>query len=747
MTNNQMTIAYEHIYRWSTLQAAWERVEESDGCAGVDGVGLDQFAARLDANLAQLGQELKDESYTPLPLLRFYVPKDDGGQRALAVLAVRDRVAQHAVIRVIGPLLEAEFEACSYAYRKGRSVGQALDQIERLRDEGYRWVVDADITTFFDAIDHQLLLGRVREIIGEERLVQLIHRWMTPRIYDGETFTQMTQGVPQGAPLSPWLANLYLDSFDEQMLKAGYRLVRYADDFVVLCRSQAMAQRALELTQEVLTSLRLTLHQDKTRITSFDQGFKYLGATFIKSFRWEKPRRKPGQPEPRAGVIMPPPIPLLCPPMGRREPFNPSLRDALVEAVQDLEPGPAPSFLRPPGQTPDDLRPAPPASPSPPPEDAPVSLPEPSAAPPPTADSSGPSTDAELDWHAQLPERPLPSLHTLRTLYVLEHGARLRCEDERLLVYRDDVELLSLPAFKVDQVVVFSHCQITLPAMKFCLMHDIPIILLSSRGRYYGAIESTANDNVLLQRDQFLRLEEADFCLALARELVRGKILNCRTLLQRRQRRQPTPSVQEPIEALARIESNLDQATTLDELRGYEGAAAAAYFRALPHCFKLDWGFRERTRRPPRDPINALLSFGYTLLFYNLYALVRAHGLSPHVGYLHALGHGHPALCSDLIEEFRAPLIDSLVIETVNEGRFRQDEFHYEATGAERGCFLGDDGCRRFLRAFEARMNSELQNPHTGIRATWRGQLDLQIQQLIRVLRRQQERYQPFLIR
>jgi len=195
MTNPESNSGlYDRVYEIGNLYSAWVRVEESDGCAGIDGVTLERFAENPDAELARLGRELAEESYRPLPAAQFFVPKRGGGRRRLCVLAVRDRVAQHAAINVIRSRIEAEFEDVSYAYRRGRSVKQALDQVERLRDAGYQWVVDADISSYFENVDPGLLLGRVRELIEDERIVGLIEQWIAAFVYDGKEMTTISRG-------------------------------------------------------------------------------------------------------------------------------------------------------------------------------------------------------------------------------------------------------------------------------------------------------------------------------------------------------------------------------------------------------------------------------------------------------------------------------------------------------------------------------------------------------------------------
>lgn len=191
------------VFSIRSLRRAWLKVEDSDGCAGIDGVTLERFDRCLSAELQRLQKELLDCTYLPLPLLRFHIPKKDGTQRSLNVAAVRDRVAQRAVIDQIEPILETEFENCSYGFRRGRSVGLALEQIEFLRDSGYTWVVEADIDDFFDMVDHGMLMNEVSEVIPNEYLRQLIGLWIRARVYDGTRLWTMTRGLPQGQPHLP----------------------------------------------------------------------------------------------------------------------------------------------------------------------------------------------------------------------------------------------------------------------------------------------------------------------------------------------------------------------------------------------------------------------------------------------------------------------------------------------------------------------------------------------------------------
>lgn len=341
-----------------------------------------------------------------------------------------------------------------------------------------------------------------------------------------------------------------------------------------------------------------------------------------------------------------------------------------------------------------------------------------------------------------------PKLFSLRTLYIQEHGTVLRCEDERLRVCKDDQELLDLPAFKIDQIILFGNAMVTTPAMKFCLRNNIPIITLSGRGEFFGVIESTNNQNVLLHQRQFERLADERFVLETARRIVAGKIANCRALLQRRQRAAADGRLAKAIAAIEEIKNRLAAAETVDQARGYEGSAAARYYDGLAACFSPPFEFKGRNRRPPLDPVNALLSFGYTLLFYNIYAIARGRGLSPYVGSLHSIRQGHPALCSDLIEEFRAPVVDSLITALLNKRVIGQGDFYYsETSGGKRGCFLTDRARRTFITQFEQRINTLVQHPRAGLNVTWRGCIDIQVGHYIQLLRGEAAEYLPIEIR
>lgn len=276
-----MPTDFDRLTDRETLYAAFGRVHENGGCRGCDGETVREFSDFLERRLDGIQSSLLERRYRPLPLMRFPVPKRQGGKRWLSVPTVRDRVVQSAVYLVVGDTFEAEFEDTSHGYRPKRSVRTAAAQIRELRDEGFRWVVDADIDDFFDTIPHDELVERLERLGLEPYLQSLLEGWIRTEVYDGRRIWRLSRGIPQGSVVSPMLANLFLDDLDEQLADLGLRSVRYADDFLLLSRTEPEAEEALELTDLALEDLGLDLNRDKTALTSFDGGFRFLGLVFL----------------------------------------------------------------------------------------------------------------------------------------------------------------------------------------------------------------------------------------------------------------------------------------------------------------------------------------------------------------------------------------------------------------------------------------------------------------------------------
>jgi group II intron reverse transcriptase/maturase len=271
----------DDILARSNLCSAFERVRENHGCRGADGMTVDHFAADLEREIDRLQDRLLRRCYRPFPLLELSVAKRSSGLRRLCVPTVRDRVVQTAVDLVVRPIFEAEFEDCSYAFRRGRSVRDAVRKVCELREQGYRWLVDADIHDCFGSISHDRLVPRLEQLALDPYVLALFESWIRVEVYNGQCLVTLETGIPQGSVVSPLLANLFLDQLDESLELFDQRLVRYSDDFLVLCRDHDRAEGALEVTDALLDGLGLALNRAKTSVASFDQGFKFIGALFV----------------------------------------------------------------------------------------------------------------------------------------------------------------------------------------------------------------------------------------------------------------------------------------------------------------------------------------------------------------------------------------------------------------------------------------------------------------------------------
>lgn len=277
------------------LRSAFAGVRHNDGSAGVDRQSVAEFERREKEEVAKLAEELRGNRYQPKPVRRVYIEKPGSREkRPLGIPAVRDRVVQGALRNVIEPIFEREFAEHSYGFRPGRGCPQALGRVEKLLKEGYTFVVDADLKGYFDSIPHEALMEKVRQRVADGRVLGWIEAYLKAGVMETMKEWEPTEkGTPQGAVISPLLANIYLNELDWAMSRGGYEMVRYADDFVILCRSRSEAEKAMEAVKAWVKEAGLTLHPEKTRLADVQQrgeGFAFLGYHFERGYQW--PRQK-----------------------------------------------------------------------------------------------------------------------------------------------------------------------------------------------------------------------------------------------------------------------------------------------------------------------------------------------------------------------------------------------------------------------------------------------------------------------
>ncbi len=624
---------------WLTPEAldrAWEHVRENGGCAGADGVTIDHFARDLDAELGALQHAVEADEYASLPLLPITVQKkpDSDATRTLMVPAVRDRVLQTVVGRHLGHAFEDEFLECSFAYRPKRSVNSAIGRIRYLHDHGYRYISEADIESFFDRIDHALLRKRMAAAVSDPVILTLLEHWLAGPVWDGHSVEPLRQGVPQGSPISPLLANLFLSDFDLALERTDLKVIRYADDFLILSKDAEHATQALAIARDELEALHLKLKDEKTKISSFEEGFQFLGAFFRGAGIWI-PWEKHGKS--RRVLAMPRPMP---PSLVRRW-LEPPNRTAMQRAF--------------------------------------------SAAGLEHFNLAGSKADEEGD---------------VAYLYLMEQGSVLRKIGNRLVVEKDGAILRDMPYHKLEVVTLFGNVQVTTQAMSELLDAGIRLNLMSRHGELRGSLESPLGKNVPLRIAQFELHRDADRSLAMARTIVEAKIANSAAVLATFGDRDLLhgPTTAAALSQLDDFRKAACKAATLEVLNGGEGASARLYFNVLMERNKSKFQWPGRIKHPATDPLNSLLSFAYTLVTNELAGLAEAAGLDSYLGSLHELDYGRRSLALDLVELFRAPLADRLVLTMCNRRQFDEASFEPGEGGA---LYLRPEPSKHFFAEYE----------------------------------------------
>ena len=285
----------DKVYASQTLWAAWKRVASNHGAAGIDRMSVEFFEANAEYYLTGLGKELRNGSYKPSPIRRVHIPKGKGKTRPLGIATVKDRIVQGALKLVMEPIFEKEFLPVSFGFRPESSCKDALRVVDSSLKEGFTWVVDADLQNYFDTIPKQALMKLVETKISDANISKLLQQFLDQQVVEGMSQWTPVAGTPQGSVISPLMSNLYLHGLDELLSNSGVRYVRFADDFVAMCRTQQDAEKVLVAIQDWVGSHDLVLHPEKTHVGNCvekGQGFEFLGYRFEAGKRWVRPKSK-----------------------------------------------------------------------------------------------------------------------------------------------------------------------------------------------------------------------------------------------------------------------------------------------------------------------------------------------------------------------------------------------------------------------------------------------------------------------
>lgn len=343
------------------------------------------------------------------------------------------------------------------------------------------------------------------------------------------------------------------------------------------------------------------------------------------------------------------------------------------------------------------------------------------------------------------PRRPLPGINLGRTLYVDTPGAYLRKRGERVVVTKESETLADVPLTDIDQVVVANGVNASVSLLNSLLYKGVPAYFITGAGRVMGWLNPCWNRNILLRQDQFRLAQDQEWKLAIAKGFVMGKVANMRTILKRYSRSISDQVLEESIGQITAIVPKIADADNLDTLRGYEGNASRSYFSSFGKLFKekAEFNFEHRNRRPPKDPVNALLSFGYAMLTKDVTSGLMQAGLDPYLGIYHVAHYGRPALALDLMEEFRCIIVDSVVLRTINSGMIGSKEFEDYFSGIQ----LTEAGRKKFFSAYQQRMSQEITHPIFEYNLPYRRIIELQARFLAKVMRGELKEYKAFVVR
>ncbi len=581
---------------------------------------IDKLSDKTHAQIQSAIGQVRKQDYTPPNLFGFTTPKKDGTDRLLAVAPLYDRILQKACAIALTPTLEAIMSQASFGYRKGLSRQQVRYAIQQYYRQGYKWVLESDIDDFFDSINRTLLINRLASFFGPDPLWNLMEQWLNrPIIYQGHTI-QRPDGIPQGSPLSPLLANFILDDFDSDLEAYGFKLIRFADDFVILCRSKSEAIEARSAVTKHLKEINLKLNPEKTHISEIDHGFRFLGYLFHEEAAID---------------------------------ISGTTQDGSNSYSADNAPPNLPNWL--------------------------LTLSQKTIAPVTTDDK---------------PQHHLGNIEQSGTHIILAGDAQtLSTDNNNLIVKKDKTITYNIPWEQIHAITLIGLHHITIPAQHTALEKRIPIYLARRNGVYLGQLTSNlpAQNSYKNWFTQIQAFDNASFALHSARNIVEARIHNQMQLLIKRKTQ--TAAIKTIRHKLTAHKKKTQSATSLQSLNGIEGSATKQYFNALKTLLP-EWAqFKTRTRRPPTDPFNALLSLGYTILYTHIDSILHTAGLLTFKGIYHQQSPNHSALASDLMESYRH-IIESACLHIIRQGAIKQEDFTHDP---QKGTRLQAQARRRFV--------------------------------------------------
>jgi len=664
----------DRIVGSQNLQLAFEHVRRNADIEDLSGEYHGETGNDCNCPLGDLARTVKDGSYEPGLLRGVVIPKSSGnGVRALAIPPVTDRVLQRAACQTLAPGIDTLLEESSFAYRRGLSRKSAAHAIDRARHEGYCTVLASDVNAFFDTVSWEKMERKLTALYIEPAVVALLCAWFRSDVVFNGRRIGRTRGLAQGTAVSPLLANLYLDEFDEA-LGEDFKLVRYADDFVVLCRSEEEAKRALERAHEVLGRLSLEVKKEKTGIVDFERGFQYLGYLFCRSMIVERKKKVSGSVTlPDSSAEMIPPESWLTHVDFRK---TGSLADPAAAVVQRIH-----------GET------------------------------------SGSGKQERI------------------TVYLSDPDVLARLSGKTLVLSRLDDPAAAkkvVPLECITAVVDYGKPSMTMHALTELGKRGIPVYFCNHNGKMYLSVPGLFSNYELWSLQEQCRMDDT-LTTGFARTVVCAKIHNYLTLCRRYE------WTGDASKKLASLEKKCTVCTDIESIRGYEGKAAAVWFTVVKGHLDSRWSFTGRAQHPPPDPVNTMLSFGYSCLYHHISTALQMTGLNPCTGWFHESRPNYHALACDLQEEFRH-IVDSMVLYLLHRNMVTPDCFDTGATGSF-PCLMKKEFRKVFLGHLEEKLLTEFMPPEGERTISYRDCFLRQARLIADICRNPEIPYKPLRIR
>jgi group II intron reverse transcriptase/maturase/CRISPR-associated endonuclease Cas1 len=716
---------YRKLLDKESLRIGWVKVRSGQkSSAGSDGVTIGHFADHADEELETLSVELSNGAYRCRPLRRFYIAKNDGGKRPISLVCVRDRVVQTACLALLEPLFEPIFSRFSFGFRHGRNAHQAIALTKSRIKAGANWAVIADIKKCFDSIDHDILLRLLAKEIADSELLNLIRHWLAVDVFDFQELLPVITGVPQGESLSPFFANIYLTPLDNHFEKLGFQFIRYADDIIVLEANEESAANALHAMEVfVQDRLGLSLKPAKTYYVPIASGFDFLGfrindqfieimpeklTRVVKEVEWRLRSLK------AEGLLLKEKLECLtrinAVVRGFRNyfelPDEPHIvtqlaeldnrLDALADTFLDGELKNEvfwqcrERFLVHPGN-PDAGSAGPPPQPLPAAAGYPVKpaayLPESWMVknnrrcddPVPSSADAKPETAGPLPLAKAETNSDTGIIEHNRRLYVIAHGSFLTVDADDLVIKKKKSEIFRSGLDRWDLIFIQGFGITTAVSLQLKLAEcGVPLVVAPAHGTSFAVLSPSGSPGASLRRQQILKTGDIDVVSA-GLEMLACKVGNQAAVLKyfAKYRKKTNPAAhQRMIGATQEMQGLAGQIRSLDpgnsqsiiSAMGYEGRAAALYWQQIKLLVPKEFDFTHRLTRNATDRINQCLNYVYGLLYGETWRAVIRAGLDPYFGIVHGQQKDQGSLVFDLIEEFRAPFADRVVLGLLGRG-------------------------------------------------------------------------------